>query len=57
MIYVTTPIMTCLWVWINELNKSLQFTDLQNNSTMNVLKHLLNIEIHNMRNLGQLKKI
>lgn len=54
MIYVTTPVMTCLW-GMNKQTKqlSLQFTDLETDSSMKSFYNFIkNIEIHNMRNLG-----
>ena len=54
MIYVTTPVMTCLW-GMNKQTKqlSLQFTDLETDSSMKSFYNFIkNIEIHNMQNLG-----
>ena len=58
MIYVTTPVMTCLW-GMNKQSKqiALQFTDVENDSSMkSFFTFIRNIEIHNMRNLGITEK-
>ena len=54
MIYVTTPVMTCLWGMSKQSNQiSLQFTDVKNDTSMKSFYNFIrDIEIHNMRNLG-----
>ena len=54
MIYVTTPVMTCLWGMSKTSNQiSLQFTDVKNDPSMKSFYNFIrDIEIHNMRNLG-----
>ena len=53
MIYVTTPVMTCLWGMNKQKQISLQFTNVENDASMKSFYNFIkNIEIHNMRNLG-----
>ena len=54
MIYVTTPVMTCLLGMDKKTKQlSLQFTDLESDSSMkSFFTFIKNIEINNMRNLG-----
>tara|TARA_B100001059_G_scaffold236258_1_gene285787 strand:- start:2888 stop:3490 length:603 start_codon:yes stop_codon:yes gene_type:complete len=54
MIYVTTPVMTCLWGMSKQSNQiSLQFTDVKNDTSMKSFYNFIkDVEIHNMRNLG-----
>jgi len=58
LIYVTTPVMTCLWGMDKKTKQiSLQFTDLQNDLSMkSFFTFIRNIEINNMRNLGITEK-
>jgi len=53
-IYVTTPVMTCLWGMSKQSNQiSLQFTDVKNDTSMKSFYNFIkDVEIHNMRNLG-----
>ena len=53
-IYVTTPVMVCLFGMDNKSKQmSLQFTDYKTDSTMNAFfSFIQNIEINNMKNLG-----
>ena len=51
MIYVTTPVMTCLWGMNKQKQISLQFTGVENDVSMiSFYNFIRNIEIHNMRN-------
>jgi hypothetical protein len=57
MVYVTTPVMTCLWGMSKQKQIALQFTDVENDSSMKSFYNFIkNIEIHNMRNLGITEK-
>ena len=52
MIYVTTPVMTCLWGWIKTKRLS-TVADLESNPSMkSFFTFIKNIELNNMRNLG-----
>ena len=52
LIYVTTPIMTCLF-GMNNQQISLQFKDVKTDSTMNAFFNFIrNVELNNMANLG-----